>query len=131
MLGAHFRLRFTYNSLTVESAEFNVKPHNMFVHVQPSNGQYGAGATKADIGAGITVYARDGGNNLLTGADNTNAGSDYVTVTVLEADGTVVGREPAGYEAAVSERGREELRATWDCKATLAPTSGCASRTTR
>jgi len=116
--------------LTVESAEFNVKPHNMFVHVQPSNGEYGAGATKADIGAGITVYARDGGNNLLTGADNTNAGTDYVTVTVLEADGTVVDANLLGTKQLFLSGERRTSR-TWDCKAMLALTSGCASRTTR
>ena len=74
--GTHFRLRFSYNTLTVDSNEFNVKPNHVFVSVHPSDGQYGSGATKADIGGGITVQARDGGNNVLTGADNTNAGTD-------------------------------------------------------
>ena len=69
--------------MTVESSEFNVKPHHMFITVHPSNGQYASAATKADIGAGIAVRARDGANNLLTGADNTNAASDYVTSLCL------------------------------------------------
>ena len=52
----------------------------MHVSVHPSDGQYGSGASKADIGAGITVQARDGGNNVLTGADNTNSGTFPLTV---------------------------------------------------
>jgi len=88
--GSHFTLMFTHVAKTVTSSEINVKPHHMFITVHPSDGQYGAGSTKADIGAGITVRARDGANNLLTGADNTNAGTDYVTVTALETAGTVV-----------------------------------------
>ena len=88
--GSGFNLKFAFANVDVTSNNINVKPHHMFVSVHPSNGQYGAGATKADIGAGITVRARDGADNLLTGADNTNAGTDYVTVTVLETAGTVV-----------------------------------------
>ncbi len=36
--GTHFRLHFSYNTLTVESNEFNVKPHHMHVSVHPSDG---------------------------------------------------------------------------------------------
>ena len=74
--GTHFRLRFSYNTLTVDSNEFNVKPNHVFVSVHPSDEQYGSGATKADIGSGITVQARDGNSNVMTRADNTNAGTD-------------------------------------------------------
>jgi hypothetical protein len=78
--GSHFNLFFTHVAKTVATNEINVKPNHVFVSVHPSLGQYGSGATKADIGGGITVQARDGNNNVLTGADNTNAASDYVTV---------------------------------------------------
>ena len=81
--GTHFRLRFSYNTLTVDSNEFNVKPNHVFVSVRPSDGQYGSGATKADTGSGITLQARDGNNNVLTGADKTNAGTDTVTLGFL------------------------------------------------
>jgi hypothetical protein len=43
--GTHFRLRFSYNTLTVESNEFNVKPNHVFVSVHPSDGQYYSGST--------------------------------------------------------------------------------------
>ena len=88
--GTHFRLRFSYNTLTVDSNEFNVKPNHMFVSVQPSDGQYGSSETKAGIGSGITVQARDGGNNLLIGADNSNAGTDTISVVLYESAGSVV-----------------------------------------
>ena len=50
---------FNHVAKTVTSSEINVKPHHMFITVHPSDGQYGAGASKADIGAGISVRARD------------------------------------------------------------------------
>ena len=80
---------FEFANVNVVSTAINVKPNNMFVSVQPVNGQYAAAASKAGIGTGITVQARDGANNLLTGADNSNAATDYVTVTVLEVGGSV------------------------------------------
>ena len=74
--GTHFRLSFSYSTMTVDSNELDVKPNHVFVSVHPSDGQYGSGETKAGIGGGITVQARNGGNNVLTGADNTSAGTD-------------------------------------------------------
>jgi hypothetical protein len=62
----------------------------MFVSTHPSHGQYDFGATKASIGTGITVHARDGVDNVLTGADNGDASADAVTVTILENNGTVM-----------------------------------------
>jgi len=67
---------------------------------------------------GSLCDARDGGNNLLTGADNTNAGTDYVTVTVLEADGTVVDANLLGTKQLFLSGG-ERISPTWDCKATV------------
>ena len=58
---------FTHVAKTVATNEINVKPNHVFVSVHPSLGQYGSGATKADIGSGITVQARDGNSNVLTG----------------------------------------------------------------
>jgi len=88
--GAHFRLRFRYLTLTVDSDEFVVSPNHMFVSVHPANGQYGPGLTKAAIGFSNTVQARDGANNVLTGADNTDSSTDAVGVTVIEGFGSVL-----------------------------------------
>jgi hypothetical protein len=52
--GQRFTLRFSYNSLAVESTEFNVKPDHMFVSMHPSNGQYVVEATHRPVA--ITMH---------------------------------------------------------------------------
>ena len=89
--GSLFQFKFDFSNQTeivVTTQTFQVIPHHLFLSIQPSTGQYGSGQTKASIGSGIVVQARDGNDNVLTGADSTSA-ADAVTVSVLESGGSV------------------------------------------